>query len=159
MKTELIQATISDHADFAIINLGTSRSAKIVLIEEEPSDAGEVRLPLLKLPGGRMEKGELPSFTLRREIGEELGITVEARSIFFRWQLGNSSPHMFNAWTVTTQPGVKIEHLSIGDGIRQIVVVGEGLLAEMLAAGECIAPIHAAALKKYLFMSAAQREQ
>lgn len=141
-----------DHADFGVVNIGTPESARIVLLEEF-QDEMDVRSPLLKLPGGRKKAEESPFQTVVREIYEEItGLTVQPRKIFFRKAMRGSNPHMFNVWTLTVPPELGIEHLPLGDGIRKIVVVSEPLLASMLAAKDIIAPVHAPALTKYLFL-------
>ncbi|GEM_PF-4419082 len=147
-----VEVSVNDHADFGIVNLGTLESARIVLIEEMQDDM-DVRTPLLKLPGGRKKGKELPAATVVREIYEELhGLVVNPKEIFFRQSMQGEHPHTFNVWTLAVPKKIGLEHLPVGDGVRKIVVLSEPLLASMLATGEIIAPVHSAALTRYLFL-------
>lgn len=150
---QICTQVMKDFAAFGILDFsdGEKGRAQIVLVEETPND-DDVRLPLLKLPGGRRQetnKYEPPIQTVAREIEEELGIRTYPQDTVFRQDMEGTNPHRFLVYQVPIN-GFKIENLQIGDGIRKVVILEAASLQEMIRAGECIAPIHSTAIRTYL---------
>lgn len=79
-----------------------------VLVLQRPADA-KVAPGLWQLPGGKMDEGELPVETAIREIGEELGLDLEASGLvyvqtFHSTFAGKGSPRPFDMYLFLYEP-------------------------------------------------------
>lgn len=88
------------HVVAAVLHDGHGR----VLIAERP--VGKPLAGFWEFPGGKLEAGELPLDALRRELHEELGITVEAARPLIRFTHAYPERQVeLNVWRVTRYSG------------------------------------------------------